>query len=886
MLFRSSFVRSLSHQGNRSVALSKSQRRHDNGRITYPILSTYTNSKFYRLSGTDSPGENSFTSQVIFIMGSASSTAGFTIPNSRLVGVGLIVFLANAAMLVLQLVAGRLLAPFIGSSLETWTSVIGVFLAGIALGNAFGGRIADRYPSPRTLSILLAVGAVASIWMAIFPLILNQSGIYKSIPLGSRIPLLTVILCLPASFVLSLLTPLAIKLGVPDLSRTGRVAGMVFALSTLGCLVGNYLTGFYLIPTFTINTLVVVAAGTLFALSIGSIVVLGSRTAGTESEGPIGSAQVAVPSDLNGPTQSGPGTQASDAINPYSFTDIRLAYLIVFLSSFGGMTLELTASRVLAQNLGVSLFTWTGIIGVMLAGTALGNLTGGWIADRSNKLGSSHNPRYVLAGSLLFAAGGIVFQFVPLALITRYGFFASYDPISQVLCWTFCLFFVPMFALGTISPQVIRLAVPDVGHVGQVAGRVYAWSTTGAIVGTFLTGYLFLSSIGWSMTILSVSLVLAVTSLVVANVWNYNPLLYTFSIVLGGVTGGVILTHRANNDQGRIEQLETNYYTIKTIEDRDENLIPTGRMYLYLDRLLHSIADTNDPIFLYYKHEQIQVEFLRAARYDNPNPRVLVIGGGGYTFPRYSMEMVPETRMDVVEIDPGVTLMAKKNLGLKDYPGLTIHHMDGRQFVAEKVQPGTYDLVVLDAVNDFSVPSHLLTKEFNDAVKTALKPDGVYLLTVIDSVRYGKLWKAAMHTLQQSYPSENVALLTPDHGYSADRQVYVIYASNRAVNLQELQDRNFENVKSFIVPSSAATYNLQALGGMPHALAIPPVKPLLANYAIPRISTKQVPPEQLHQFLDSGPRVILTDQYAPVDNLMADVFRYRDRNRPEEESEK
>src|SRR5262245_36735294 len=84
-------------------------------------------------------------------------------PIGRLAGIGLIVFLANAALLVLQLVAGRLLAPFIGSSLETWTSIIGVFLLGIALGNAFGGKLADRYPSPRTLAILLAVGALTAI---------------------------------------------------------------------------------------------------------------------------------------------------------------------------------------------------------------------------------------------------------------------------------------------------------------------------------------------------------------------------------------------------------------------------------------------------------------------------------------------------------------------------------------------------------------------------------------------------------------------------------------------------------------------------------------------------------------------------------------------------
>src|SRR3954466_4273248 len=98
-----------------------------------------------------------------------STTAASTpLPVGRLVGVGAVIFFANAALLVLQLVAGRLLAPFIGSSLETWTSIIGVFLSGIALGNALGGKLADRYPTPRTLAALLATGAVAALWMAAF----------------------------------------------------------------------------------------------------------------------------------------------------------------------------------------------------------------------------------------------------------------------------------------------------------------------------------------------------------------------------------------------------------------------------------------------------------------------------------------------------------------------------------------------------------------------------------------------------------------------------------------------------------------------------------------------------------------------------------------------
>src|SRR3954454_22655253 len=112
------------------------------------------------------------------------------LPVGRLVAVGAVIFVANAALLVLQLVAGRLLAPYIGSSLETWTSIIGVFLAGIALGNGFGGKLADRYPTPRTLAALLALGAGAALWMFFSPMLRPTTGLQKPIPLGVRIPIL------------------------------------------------------------------------------------------------------------------------------------------------------------------------------------------------------------------------------------------------------------------------------------------------------------------------------------------------------------------------------------------------------------------------------------------------------------------------------------------------------------------------------------------------------------------------------------------------------------------------------------------------------------------------------------------------------------------------
>src|SRR5207237_9409 len=157
--------------------------------------------------------------------------------------------------------------------------------------------------------------------------------------------------------------------------------------------------------------------------------------------------------------------------------------------------------------------------------------------------------------------GGACVAIVTLALrgvLIRAEAFLTYPLIEQVLAWTFTLFFLPMFALGMVSPQVIRLAVPAVAHVGRVAGAVYAWRTAGAIAVPFCPGYVLLSAFGSRPTMLGVALVLSLTSLLAARVWEKNLLLYLFAITLGGITGGVVLTMRPAADDHTVVVVETN----------------------------------------------------------------------------------------------------------------------------------------------------------------------------------------------------------------------------------------------------------------------------------------------------------------------------------------
>ena len=148
-----------------------------------------------------------------------------------------IVFTASACTLIIEIVAGRILAPTIGVSLYTWTSIIGIVLAGISLGNYLGGRIADRYPSTVTLGLILLAGGVASI--GILPVDQFLSDRFLALPIIPRIVMLTAVLFLLPAVILGMVSPVVIKLRLSDLSETGNVVGKIYAVSTAGSILAH-----------------------------------------------------------------------------------------------------------------------------------------------------------------------------------------------------------------------------------------------------------------------------------------------------------------------------------------------------------------------------------------------------------------------------------------------------------------------------------------------------------------------------------------------------------------------------------------------------------------------------------------------------------------------
>jgi MFS family permease len=232
--------------------------------------------------------------------------------------------------------------------------------------------------------------------------------------------------------------------------------------------------------------------------------------------------------------------------------------LIVFISSACIMILELVAGRIIAPYVGVSLYTWTGVIGVVLAGISLGNYLGGRIADRWASLR--------LLGSVFLLGGLTCFGILAVDVLGRRGI-GDWPIVLEILALTTVLFFAPCVILGTTSPIVAKLAVRDLAETGSTVGKIYAAGALGSIVGTFVTGFVLISLFGTHTVVWGVATMLLALGLVFILGSRWQPLLILALVFIGG-SG---LAYSREWLSGPCTR-ETNYFCIKVREEEQDGV--------------------------------------------------------------------------------------------------------------------------------------------------------------------------------------------------------------------------------------------------------------------------------------------------------------------------
>jgi spermidine synthase len=266
-------------------------------------------------------------------------------------------------------------------------------------------------------------------------------------------------------------------------------------------------------------------------------------------------------------------------------------------------------------------------------------------------------------------------------------------------------------------------------------------------------------------------------------------------------------------------QVQSPYFCARVERDPGR---PSGRL-LVLDDLVQSYVDLRDPTYLRFGYVRELGGVLDAAAPPRAPLTVLHIGGGGFSLPRYLAATRPGSRSVVLELDPAIVRLARERLGLVTGPDLRVEPGDARLSLARQPAAG-YDVVLGDAFGGRAVPWHLTTREFVAAVRRTLRPGGVYALNLIDAPPLGFL-RAEAATLRASF--RHVAVVAPpDH-------------------LDGRQDGNFVLVASDAPLPLAAVQRAAARHGQPTGV--------LEDMELDRLV---------------GPAEVLTDDHAPVDQLV------------------
>jgi len=417
--------------------------------------------------------------------------------------------------------------------------------------------------------------------------------------------------------------------------------------------------------------------------------------------------------------------------------DRRTALALVFFASAAILVLEIMAGRMLAPYLGVTLETFTGIIGTVLAGISVGAWVGGRLADKRDP-GS-------LLGPLLIAGGALTLLSPTLVRLSGPSLRAA-GPVEIVLGAAIG-FFLPAMVLSAVAPTVVKMQLRNLAETGEVVGGFSAMSSAGAIFGTFVTGFLLVAAAPSQVVIFAVGVALLVAG---AAAWirygrKESRRALMSVVALGAISSGVLAVTPTPCE------VETAYFCARVVVDEDR---PSGRA-LWLDTLRHSYVDLDDPTYLEFRYARLVADVL-ATLPDGPL-RSLYIGGGGFTFPGYISAVRPGSTHVVLELDGALVDIAERELGLVLSEELRVIVGDARLGI-QQTNPGEFDMVLGDAFSGPNVPWHLTTREFFSEVAERMTDDGVYVMNLIDNPPLG-FARAELATLAEVFP--HVLVMAP-----------------------------------------------------------------------------------------------------------------------------
>jgi spermidine synthase len=418
--------------------------------------------------------------------------------------------------------------------------------------------------------------------------------------------------------------------------------------------------------------------------------------------------------------------------------------VLVFISGMASMSLEMSASRLLAPFFGTSLFVWANLIGLVLIYLSVGYFVGGRLADRfpSQRLLSALTALAALWTGLIPFISHPVLEFSVRGLDTANASIFYGSLLAVIL-----LFALPVTLLGVVSPFAVRLSVERLGSTGRSAGSLYALSTAGSILGTFLPVLLLIPAWGVRRTLLAVCVILLAASL-----WGLRPRLRIAASIPGVVLLVPLLLPQIaplgmlKPEPELIYEQESLYNYIQVVREGDGTL----ELVLNEGHAIHSVYNPDRILTGWYWDYFLAAPYFNAGAAAGQVHRVAIIGLAGGTIARQFTAVYGPVPIDGVEIDPAIVSVGQRFFHMTE-PNLHVYEEDGRTFT--RVTRQTYDVVAIDAFQQPYIPFQLTTKEFFEEIRAHLSPTGVVCLNTGHTHTDYRLVQAFVNTLSQVFPS-------------------------------------------------------------------------------------------------------------------------------------
>ncbi|GAB0174309.1 MAG: fused MFS/spermidine synthase [Candidatus Altimarinota bacterium] len=416
----------------------------------------------------------------------------------------------------------------------------------------------------------------------------------------------------------------------------------------------------------------------------------------------------------------------------------KIFEVTVFISGFVVLTYEVVGARVLGPYYGTSIFVWTAMIGIILASLSLGYSLGGKLADKKDAR------KAILSSMLLLASISIAITYIIRIPLLGYLTATIHSIRIGSVIAAMILFFPASVFLGMISPYALKLRLIGEKETGTIIGNMSALGTIGSILGTFITGFYLIPTFGISTILASLPIILGILSLLVDSHDKKYFKIISLSLFLLFVG----LYKNTSASPNIIDERDTMYSHVQVIEGMNPRLNERVRMLKINVENHSSMSLESNRLINHY------TEYYHLIRHFFPDfQHALMIGGAGYSFPKEYLNTYSGKTIDVVEIDPGITEVAKQYFFLKEDPRLKIYHEDARVYLNKTSTK--YDAIFGDAFTSwFSIPYQLTTSEAIQKQYDSLTESGVLILNLISSLdgETGEFFRSEYHTFKDIFP--------------------------------------------------------------------------------------------------------------------------------------